>query len=71
MQITEEYIRHEVSMFLLKKIGVAHVPFSVIGDGDNCWAFWVHETDDTSYVHLHEDGKLYFEWYGTNYGTAR
>ena len=30
-------------------------------DGDDGWAFWLHDDDTTSYVHA----DLYVEWYGT------
>lgn len=46
--------------------------FDIIPDGDNdsapgkCgWAFWINESDTTSYVH--ED--LSIEWYGTTEQT--
>lgn len=49
----------------LKRFG-ADVPFDLIEDGDDGWAFWIMDDDTTSYVH--QDLKI--EWYGTTWTSA-
>ena len=52
-----------VRALLDRKLGREDYPLTIIEDGDDAWAFWVHEDDATSYVH--SDGKI--EWYGTGW----
>lgn len=53
-----------ICQFLQARLG--HIPdFTLAMDGENGWAFWVRDSDTTSYVH-HD---LAIEWYGTLAGA--
>ena len=50
-----------VTDFLAKKLECTGTPFTLLEDGDDGWALYVHTHDTTSYVH--PSGRI--EWYGT------
>lgn len=59
---TEEAARAAVEAWLDAE-APGYPTYRLIEDGEDHWAFWIVDSDDTSYVH--ED--LSIEWYGTGW----
>ncbi len=57
---SEDAARKAIEAWLDKE-APGYPTYSMCTDGDDCWAFWIVDSDTTSYLHPN----LRIEWYGT------